>query len=202
MFSLLAKISSVENCARHPGFLQCARVEVSWTCALSLHLHWKFWTFSNLVSEFSHVIVNVSLNLWHRVVNKAFIVRYGDFWIVSTPHRLIQYHSFLLNLRSRFSRLFCSQSPFQCRLDRFRPLYQWHPLLKQQELLQNNQQSNLWCHRNRFHPKYLLHELNSKLSPALTCPCCHSPCWNTLHTSWSCRVTWSSWPMRETEYPP
>ena len=85
MFSLLAKISSVENYAMHPGFSQCARVDVSRTCALSLHLHWKFWIFSNSVSEFSHVILNVSLNLWHRVVNEAFIVRYGVFWIVSTP---------------------------------------------------------------------------------------------------------------------
>ena len=38
-FSLLAKISSVENCAMRPVFLQCARVDVSRTCALSLHLH-------------------------------------------------------------------------------------------------------------------------------------------------------------------
>ena len=38
-FSLLAKISSVENCAMHPGFSQGARVDVSRTCALSLHLH-------------------------------------------------------------------------------------------------------------------------------------------------------------------
>ena len=69
----------------HPGFSQCARVDVSRTCALSLHLHWKFWTFSNSVSEFSHVILNVSFSLWHRVVSEAFIVRYGVFWIVSTP---------------------------------------------------------------------------------------------------------------------
>ena len=98
MFSLLAKISSVENCAMHPGLSQCARV-VSRTCALSLHLHWKFWTFSNSVSEFSHVILNVILNLWHSVVNEAFIVGYGVFSIVSTPTTRFNI-SLLLNLRS------------------------------------------------------------------------------------------------------
>ena len=104
LFSLLAKISSVKNCAMHPGFSQCARVDVSRTCALSLHSHWKFWTFSNSVSEFSHVILNVSFNLWHRVVSEAFIVRYGVFWIVSTPTAWFNISLFVfLNLRSRFS---------------------------------------------------------------------------------------------------
>ena len=154
MFSLLAKISSVENWAMHPGSSQCARVDVSRTCALSLHLHWKFWIFSNSVSEFSHVILNVSLILWHRVVSEAFNRQIWSLLNRQHTHLLIQYHSFLLNLCSRFSRLFCSHSPFQGRLDRFRPLHQRHPLLQQQELLRNNQQSNLWRHWKHFRPKY------------------------------------------------
>ena len=133
--------------AMHPGFSQCARVDVSRTSALSLNLHWKFWTFSNSVSAFSHVILNVSLNLWHSCQRGL----HRQIWsLLNRQHtdRLIQYHSFRLNLRSRFWSLFCSHSPFQCRLDRFRPLHQRHPLLQQQKLLQNNQQLNLW--RNRI----------------------------------------------------